>query len=165
MVRRLLWDGKVPGSRAAAGVLKDSQVHGSVPCQAGRIEQHQNGPGCLKCLGGNKDEVADAQGRCSPAETVDTGWVFTREIGEPGDTIRREKSWTMTDPNQESLRSGWKDGLCKRLGAYWEQQAWTGWFCSKKRLSVGDWGTLPWWLPPASATAASTILLPLMLSP
>ena len=35
--------------------------------------------------GGNKDEVADIQGQCSPAETVDARWIITREIGEPGD--------------------------------------------------------------------------------
>ena len=39
----------------------------------------------LEVAGGNKDKVGDAQGQCSPAETVDAGWVITREIGEPGD--------------------------------------------------------------------------------
>ena len=82
MVRGLLWDGKVPGtslgtgvaaapcSEPAAGYLEENQINSSLPCQTGRIEWHQDGPGCLKSLGGIK-EVADAQGQCSPAETVD----------------------------------------------------------------------------------------------
>ena len=40
----------------------------------------------LEITGENKDEVANTQRWCSPAETVDTGWVITREIGELGDT-------------------------------------------------------------------------------
>ena len=39
----------------------------------------------LEVSRGNKDEVGDAQGHHSPTETVDTGWVITREIGELGD--------------------------------------------------------------------------------
>ena len=73
-------------------------------------------PGCLKSLGGNEDKVGDAEGRCSPAETVDTGRVITREIGEPGDTWRRGKTWAVRDPDPDSLRSDWKLGLCERLG-------------------------------------------------
>ena len=42
----------------------------------------------LEVTGGSKDEVADAQGQCSPTETVDAGWVITREIGELGDDWR-----------------------------------------------------------------------------
>ena len=50
----------------------------------------------LEVAGGNKDEVANAQGRYPPAETVDSGWI--RELGEPRDAWRREGSWVMTDP-------------------------------------------------------------------
>ena len=46
----------------------------------------------LEVTGGDKEEVADTQGQCSPAENMDAGWVITREIGELGDTWRREKS-------------------------------------------------------------------------
>ena len=82
---RLLWDNKVPGSsvgtrvaaapgpvpaRSAAGFLEESQVNGSLPCQT-RFEQCQEGPGCLKSQEGNKDKVANTQGHCAPAETVD----------------------------------------------------------------------------------------------
>ena len=70
----------------------------------------------LEVAGGNKDKVGDTQRRCSPTETVDTGWVITREIGEPGDTWRREKSWAVRDPDPDSIQSGWKVGLCERLG-------------------------------------------------
>ena len=31
--------------------------------------------------GGNKDEVANTQGQCAPAETVDSGW---EELGSEG---------------------------------------------------------------------------------
>ena len=51
----------------------------------------------------NKDKVADAQGRCSPTDTVDAGWVITREMGEPGDAWRREKSWAVMDLDPDSL--------------------------------------------------------------
>ena len=105
----------------AAGVLEETLVNGSLPCQTGRIECRQDGPGCLSLLGGI-NEVAGAQGQCSSAETVDAGWVITREIGEPGDTWRRETSWAVTDTDTDSLQSGWKVGLSERLGACWEWQ-------------------------------------------
>ena len=44
--------------------------------------------------------MGDAQGLCSPSGTVDAGWVITREIGEPGDAWRREKSRAVSDPDQ-----------------------------------------------------------------
>ena len=56
----------------------------------------------LEVTGGNKDEVADTQGQCLPTKTVDSGLVITREIGEPGDAWRREKSWAVMDPDPES---------------------------------------------------------------
>ena len=77
----------------------------------------------LEIAGGNKDEVANAQRRCAPTETVDAGWIITREIGERGEAWRRKKCWAVTDPDPDSLQSGWKVGLCERLGACWEQQA------------------------------------------
>ena len=77
----------------------------------------------LEVAGGNKDEASNTQGQYSPAETVDAGWVITREIGEPGDTWRTEKSWAVMGSDPESLRSVWKVGLCERPGACWEQQA------------------------------------------
>ena len=52
----------------------------------------------LEIAGGTKDEVANAQRRCAPAETVDSSWVITREIGDPGDAWRREKSWVHEEP-------------------------------------------------------------------
>ena len=56
MVMRLLWDGKVPGTSAgtraaAAGFLEDSLANGSLSCQTGRFEQHQDRLGCFKSLG------------------------------------------------------------------------------------------------------------------
>ena len=71
----------------------------------------------LEVAGGNKDKVGDAQGQCSPAETVDACWVITRGIGELGDASRREKSWVVTDPDLDNLWSGWTVGPCERLGA------------------------------------------------
>ena len=69
----------------------------------------------LKVTRENEDEVADAQGWCSPTETVDTGWIITREIGELGDTWTK-KSWAVMDPDPAILQSGWKVGLCERWG-------------------------------------------------
>ena len=65
----------------------------------------------LEVAGGNKDEASNTQGQYSPAETVDAGWVITREIGEPGDTWRKEGLWVVMDPDLDSLLSGWKVGL------------------------------------------------------
>ena len=70
----------------------------------------------LEVTGGNKDKVGDTQGWCSSAETMDTSWVITRENGELGDAWRREKSWVVIDPGQDSLQSGWKVGLYEKPG-------------------------------------------------
>ena len=72
----------------------------------------------LEVTVGNKDKVGDAQGRCSPVGTVDTGWAITRETGEPSDSWRREKSWAVMDPDPDSLLTGWKVGLCDRPGTW-----------------------------------------------
>ena len=45
----------------------------------------------LEVTWGNKHEVANTQGQCVPAETVDASWVITRETVELSDTWRREK--------------------------------------------------------------------------
>ena len=71
----------------------------------------------LEVAAGHKDEVANTQGWCSPAETVDAGWVITRGLKEPGDTWRRETIWTVKDPDPDSLWPGWKVGLCEMPGA------------------------------------------------
>ena len=70
----------------------------------------------LEVTVGNKEKVGDAQGQCSPTEIVATGWVITREIGELGDVWRREKSRAMTEPDLDSLQSGWKVGLYEKPG-------------------------------------------------
>ena len=62
---------------------------------------------------GNKHKVANTQGWCSFCETVDASWVITREIGEQGDTWRREKSWLVMDCDPDSLWSAWKVRLCE----------------------------------------------------
>ena len=67
--------------------------------------------------------MANTQGQCAPDETVDAGWVITREIAELGNVGRREKRWAMTDPDLDCLRSGWKVGLCEKPGACLELQA------------------------------------------
>lgn len=61
--------------------------------------------------GRNKDEVAAAQGLCVPTNSVEASWEITREIGELGEAQRREKSWAVVDPDQNSLQSGWKGKL------------------------------------------------------
>ena len=77
----------------------------------------------LEGTGGNKGEVANTQGRYTSSETVDAGWVITREIEELGDAWRKEKSWAMMDPDLDSLQSGWKVGLCERPASCLEWQA------------------------------------------
>ena len=62
MVKGLLQDKKVPGTRPTAalgpapagpvaGLLGESLVNGPLPCQP-RFEQHGERPGCLKSQGG-----------------------------------------------------------------------------------------------------------------
>ena len=77
----------------------------------------------LEVTRGDKDKVANAEGRCAPTETVDAGWIITREIGERGEAWRRKKCWAVTDPDPDSLQSGWKVGLCERPGSCLELQA------------------------------------------
>ena len=60
----------------------------------------------LEVAGGNKDKLGDTHRQCSPTETVDASWVITREIGEPDDPWRREKSGAVMDSDLDSLRSG-----------------------------------------------------------
>ena len=43
-----------PSLEPASGSLDESQVNSFLPCQTERTEWHQNGPGCLKLLGGIK---------------------------------------------------------------------------------------------------------------
>ena len=69
----------------------------------------------LEVTTGNKDTVGDTQ-RCFPAETVVTDWDSTREIGEPSDTWRWEKSWAAMDPDPDSLGTDQIVGFCEKLG-------------------------------------------------
>ena len=84
MVKRVLQYNNVPGTSAvtraasaqgpspagsAAGFLGENQFNGSLPYQT-RFEQHQEGPGCLKSWGGDKDEMASIQGHYAPTETM-----------------------------------------------------------------------------------------------
>ena len=108
MVRRLLWDGKVPGTsvgtraaaapgpapaRPATGVLEDSQVNGSLPCQTGKIEQHQDEPGYLKLLGGIKTKWQ-------------THW----------DSVHLLRLWTPAGSLPEKLESQVTPGEGRRVG-------------------------------------------------
>ena len=61
----------------------------------------------LEIAGGNRDEVGVTQRWYTPAGAVDpTSEVINREIGEPRDTWRKEKSLGMLDPDPDSLHSG-----------------------------------------------------------
>ena len=50
----------------------------------------------LKVTGRDKDTLGNTQRECSPAGTVVVSWDSIREIGEPGDTWRWEKSWAVS---------------------------------------------------------------------
>ena len=60
----------------------------------------------LEVTVGNKDKVANIEGWCAPAETVDPAG----------------KSWAVMDPDPDSPWSGWRVGLCERPGACLECQ-------------------------------------------
>ena len=131
MIRKLLWDSKVLGTsadtRAAAAPGQEPagtchRILGQGPNQQPPplLNRDREAPGwtwMLEVTGENKDDVGDTQVRGSPTETVNAGWLITRENGEPGDAWRREKSWAVMDPDPNSLQSGWKVGMCERPGA------------------------------------------------
>ena len=102
---------------ASCRILGREPGQGLPPLQNREVSAAPGWTWMPKVTGENKEEAANVQGRCAPTETVDTGWVITREIGEPGDTWRMEKSWTVMDPDPDGLPSGWKVGLCESLGA------------------------------------------------
>ena len=103
MVRRLLWDDKIPGTSVGirvaaapgltpAGLLQDSwkRARSMAPSLANREDRATPGwTWMLEVAGENKNEVPNAQGLYPPTDTVDASWVITREIGEPGDTWKR----------------------------------------------------------------------------
>ena len=52
----------------------------------------------------------------SPAGTVVTSYDITREIGELGNTWRKDKSWAVRDPDLDSLQTGQRIWLCEKPG-------------------------------------------------
>ena len=121
MVRRLLWDNKIPGTSAgtgdaaapglepeglATGFLGESQVNGSLPFQT-RFEQHQEGPGCLKSLRAIRMKWQTHRGGVHPLRLWTTAG----------------KNWAMTDPDLDSLWSGRRVALCEKPGVCLERQA------------------------------------------
>ena len=110
------WHLLAPASRP----VDKSQINSFLPCPDRVV---LGWTWVLEVTGVNKNTVGDTQEWCSPAETVDASWVITREIGEPGDAWRRERSWALTDANPDSPWSGWKVLLCERPGTYLGQEA------------------------------------------
>ena len=53
----------------------------------------------LEVTEGNKDEVANTQGRCAPTETVDAGW---RELGSDGPCPGQSPVWLQSWAGQEA---------------------------------------------------------------
>ena len=155
MVRRVHWDGKVPGASAGTRAVAASGPECASACRTilGREPGQQLPPlpnredrvapgwsWMLEVSRENKDEVGDAQRQCLPAETVDIGWVFTREIGEPGDAWRTEKGWAMMDPNLDSPGLFGKMG-CVRGWALVRSNSFDRRILFKKRLSLAVYRT------------------------
>ena len=99
MVRRLHWDGKVPGICWGPRLLQPWP--GACHRIWGGVLDHQlpllknregslvaGGTWMLEVAGGNREEVGDTQKQYTSAGTVDAG---TRETEVPGDTWRREE--------------------------------------------------------------------------
>ena len=77
----------------AAGSLEESHINSSLPYQTRRIEQHQDGPGCLKLLQGIKTKWEKHRGGVHPLEL----WTVARSLPEkleswvtPGEETRVE---------------------------------------------------------------------------
>ena len=111
MVRKLHWYGRVPGTStgtraiAAPGPVPAGTCHRILgrepnqqlpPWQTGRIEWHQDGPGCLKSLGGIKMK-----------------WETQR------DHIHPLRLWTPAASLPEKLGSWLTPGEGKRVGLWW----------------------------------------------
>ena len=79
-----------PASVPAIGSLEEGQINSSLL----QNREDRVAPGwtwMLEVTGGNEDEVGDGQGQCSPAETMDPGWLITRQLGSrvtPGEGRR-----------------------------------------------------------------------------
>ena len=68
------WHLLVPTSES----LDESQINSSLPSHTGRIEWHQDGPGCLKSLGGIKMKWEVHRGGVHPPRL----WMVTRSLPE-----------------------------------------------------------------------------------
>ena len=114
MVRRLLQDNKFPatstGSRAAAapgpGLLQDSWERARLiapsPAKQG-LSSTERDLVAWSHREGNKDEVANTQGRWAPTETVDASWGELR-------------AGPVMGPDLDILWSSWRCGPCEMTG-------------------------------------------------
>ena len=116
--RLLQVPGLVPGTGLSScwrsfGGEPDNDCNFAAPSlpRVGKAAPHQERP---QGAGGNKVAVGDIHMRYSPAGTAVSGW--DREILEPRDTWGRKRSWAMTHPDPDSLRTGQKVGLYEKPG-------------------------------------------------
>ena len=126
MVKRLCWDGKAPGICAgtkaavapglgpAVGYGRRVRSPATSLTRAGRAAWHQEGPGCWKLLGGIETKWETHRngthllGLWRPAPEKLGCWAT------PGEGRHR----AMSDPDSDSLWTGWEVGLCETLCAY-----------------------------------------------
>ena len=102
-----------PGLAPAAGYREESYYIRSFPYQSREVSGAPGGTWMLELAGGNRDKVRDTQRCYTFTGTVDAS---TREIQVPGNIWRKE--WAVSDPDSDSLQSGWKFELCEKPCAY-----------------------------------------------
>ena len=90
--------GPASGTMATVGALEERQIS---DCNFSAPSPPRSGKGSpapgkiwmLEVAGRIKTQRETHSRWYSPAGTVVTGWDSTREVGEPGETWRQEKSW------------------------------------------------------------------------
>ena len=121
-VRRLCWDGKVPGicagTRDAAPLaqrpLQDTarrvRAPAPSPTRARRAAWHQEVPGCWKSLGDIETKWETHRSSTHPLGL----WMPAPEKLGCRATPGEGRSWAMSDPDSGSLRISCKVGLCEK---------------------------------------------------
>ena len=122
-VKRLHWDGKVPGICAgnqateapgpipAAGYREEPQNISSLLYQSREGSRRQEGPGDQKYLGGIETKWETHGGGIHLLGLWMPAPEKLRCLGTSGEG----RSWAVSDPDLDSLQTGQKVGLCEKL--------------------------------------------------
>ena len=89
------------------------------PTRTRRAARHQEGLGCWNSLGGIETKWETHR---SSTHLLGLWMPAPEKLGSQA-TPGEGRSRTLSDPDSDSLQTGWKVGLCKKLYAHWELRA------------------------------------------